>query len=50
MASAETTQECLLALLNIKATMRPGTMRDKYLNVGYVNVGYPTTLDLRRIP
>ena len=45
MASAETTQECLLALLNIKVTMRPGTMRDKYMNVGH-----PTTLDGRKIP
>ena len=29
MASAETSQEWLLALLNVKATMRPGTMQDK---------------------
>ena len=35
LASAETSQECLLALLNVKATMRPGTMRDKFLNVGF---------------
>ena len=35
LASAETSQECLLALLNVKATMRPGSMRDKFLNVGF---------------
>ena len=35
LASAETSQECLLALLNGKATMRPGSMRDKFLNVGF---------------
>ena len=35
LASAETSQECLLALLNVKATMRPGLMRDKYLNTGF---------------
>ena len=35
LASAETSQECLLALLNVKATMRPGHMRDKFLNTGF---------------
>ena len=35
LASTETSQECLLALLNVKATIRPGSMRDKFLNVGF---------------
>ena len=35
LASAETSQECLLALLNVKAVMQPGTMRDKFLNSGF---------------
>ena len=35
LASAETSQECLLALLNVKTTMRPGSMRDKFMNVGF---------------
>ena len=35
LASAETSQECLLALLNVKATIRPGSMRDKFMNIGF---------------
>ena len=34
-ASVETSQECLLALWNVEATMRPGSMRDKFMNVGF---------------
>ena len=35
LASAETSQECLLALLNVKATIRSGSMRDKFMNIGF---------------